>query len=529
MKRAPTHIAAATMLLTSALPVGAVRSAGNAGGFQPYKDASAGFALSKPEGWRVRTQGLNIWVERPDKSELVLTRAFAPAPGQSAVDWLQTLGTQYDKDFPQAALDHAQHVQTATTDDEVIADAHYLGPKGVAKMRVLCRIVNGKGWLYALAAPADRYRAEQPKMLQVAQSVVFMPPQGTGGSGNGSGSGGTMTAAQMKAIERSLHFVTWTEPTEHAYTLSIPHGWKVTSTMHRQGGPMPNFFYAVSSPQEDIGLGYGMPDPLAFTIPNRNMAQVGMREGQNGLLHYMHAPEFNEFFLRRILGGSLSDITIEKSVDDPKAAQQMAAQMQGDHAQHEVSVGMTVFKATETKTGKKIEGAVISNTMTFGMPGSDLVMWYANPQVITIKIGDAQTAAREQKSIVAFMHVGSSFSLTPKWFAQENAEAMRQNNDNFKNMLQRSKDNTNAIAANSRATSDRLMSNFQNHEAAVDESHRGFMNYLSSSTDVVDGAGHTAHVASGASSYYRNDRTGTVVGTNSAYSPGVDFTPMKEY
>lgn len=532
MKRTSIYTAAAIVLLASVLPIGSVRADRNAGGFQPYKDAKAGFALSKPDGWTVRSEALNIWVETPDKSELVLTRAFTPDVGQSAVDWLQTLGTQYDKDFPQAALDHAQHVQTVTTGDEIIADAHYQGPKGPAKMRILCRIVNGKGWLYAFAAPADRYRAEQPKMLQVAQSIAFFAPKAKGAgksSGSNGGGGGTMTAAQMKAVEKSLHFTKWLEPTEHAYTISIPQGWKVTSTMHRSGGPMPNFFYAISSPGEDIGIMKGLPDMISFVELNRMNAQMGMQEGQNGIMHYMHAPEFNEFFLRKVLKDAFSELTIDSSQEDEKAGKQIAAQMANQYTQNEASAGMTTFKATEAKTGKKIEGVLITMTNRTKMNGSDLVTWFALPQMITIKTGDAQTDTRRTKSIIAYLRLNSSFLMTPDWFAKENAEALADSKAKGDAMIENSRRTSSAIAANSRETSDRLMSNFRNHEAAVDEGHRGFMNYLSSSTDVVDGAGHTAHVASGASSYYRNDRTGTVVGTNSAYSPGVDFTPMKEY
>ena len=524
----PSSLGAALSLLFAFSVTPAVAGAGN--GYQPYKDATAGFALAKPDGWNVRNEGLNIWVESPDKSELVLMRAFKPEAGQTTIQYLKALGENFDTMFPQAALDHAQHVQT--NGDEIIADMHYQGPKGPAKARLLCRIVDGKGWLYVFAAPEGRYRAEQPKMLHVAQSVAFFAPRNAGSGGNGgSGSGDTMTAAQMKAVEKSLHFTKWLEPTEHAYTLSIPQGWKVESTMHRSGGPTPNFFYAITSPQEDIGIVWGTPDLLFFTEPSQMTMQMGMPEGKNGLMHYMKVPEFNEFFLRKILGGAWNDLTIESSQEDEKAAQKIAAQMQNQYTDNEASAGFTTFKATEVKTGKKIEGIVISSTIRTKLkisgPGGPLLSWYANPQMITTKAGDAQAEARQKKAIVAFFHTGSSLLETPEWMAQNN-EAVRQDiagksAANIANAQQ----NSARIAANSAATSDRLMSNFHNHEAAMDNIQHGFINYIGNRTDVTNGAGQTYNVGSGSSHYYQGTN-GTIVGTNSAYSPGVDFTPMKE-
>ena len=82
-------------------------------------------------------------------------------------------------------------------------------------MRLLCRIVNRKGLAYVFAAPTERYLAEQPRMLHITQSIVFMAPKSAKPGGNSGGNNGkTLTAAQTKAIERSLRFVTWTEPTE---------------------------------------------------------------------------------------------------------------------------------------------------------------------------------------------------------------------------------------------------------------------------------------------------------------------------
>ena len=63
---------------------------------------------------------------------------------------------------------------------------------------------------------------------------------------------------------------------------------------------------------------------------------------------------------------------------------------------------------------------------------------------------------------------------------------------------------------------------------ADDERQRGFVNYLGDRTDVTNGEGTSYNVQGGSKNYYQNGQTGVIVGTDSAYSPGVDFSPLTE-
>ena len=157
------------------------------------------------------------------------------------------------------------------------------------------------------------------------------------------------------------------------------------------------------------------------------------------------------------------------------------------------------------------------------MQNSDLVTWSPLLQMITVKSGDAQTDERRKKSLAAFLRTGSSFAQTREWTAINNEAVQQDLKSKGDAIIDNSRRQTAIIAANSDDARNRLMSNFHNHEAAMDNVQHHFVNYLSNSTDVTDGAGHTANVGSGYSHYYKNGQTGTVLGTNSAYSPGVDF------
>jgi hypothetical protein len=522
-------LGAGLLLLLSAQLGPAARS--EAAAFQPYKDAKAGFQLSKPEGWQVRTQALNIWVESPDKSELVLTRAFTPKPGQTAADWLQTLGTQYDTDFPQSALDHAQHIQT--NGDEIIADGHYQA-KGEEKMRLLCRIVNGKGLAYVFAAPADRYLAEQPKMLHVAQSIAFFAPRSTAKS-NGSGGSAAFSAAQMKATAGSIHWTTWQDPREHAFSVSVPQGWTTEGGTFREASGSVNFFFTTLSPNKDTFVLVGNPTFLTFTQPSQMSRSFGWEEGTHGVLHYMRSPEFNDMYLNKVGSTLYDNVTIGKGQELEKLSEQLtqqANQVYGGAAT--VSYGVTAFKCTVKATGMACNGMILSTTTRTVSPaaGEPVVGWYADLDLIVTKAGDTKAATRIETATAIFGHLMQTFRTDPTWEAKREQQSRdqisaqgRETLANIAAVGERSRQ----IAANSSAALDAIMGRNNSHVAAGNEQQSAFINYIGDRTNVSDDNGHTDNVGSGYNNYYRNDRTGTILGTDSAYSPGVDFTPMKEY
>ena len=538
------HIAtaAATLLLAGAfLTISAHAAAGGGDGFQPYKDAHAGFVVSKPDGWQVQTQALSIRVECPDKSEMVLTRAFTPEAGQSAGQWLEAQPKYFDALFPQGAIDHAQHVPMQAGSDEVIVDMHYQGPKGAAKARLLCRIVNGKGLLYIFAAPADRYRAEQPKMLRVAQSLVFLVPRHTGKGGGksgteGSGESSALTAQQ--AAERGMHWVTWTDPREHAFHISVPQGWTVQGGTFRADAGHIQMAYTVTSPHQDIVMMVGNPKGFEFSTLTQMNAQSGLHEGQDGILHYMHAPEFNAMYIHQVVGKGLNDLTLGEGQEWKEQSQHEADQLNqhfgpmGENCM--ASVGGTPFQGTDAKTGKKIAGIAISDTSCMASQQSDVATWSAQTKFLATEVGDAEEATRTKTAFTVFWHVQQTFVEDPQWFARQMQSSNDQGNADRERILGQANANIAAagerskqIAANSAAAEDAIMGHNNSHVAAGNTQQSAFANFIGDRTNVTNGAGQKFNVDSGYKNYYQGTN-GDIFGTDSAYSPGVDFTPMTQ-
>jgi len=70
------------------------------GGWQTYKNASLGFAVTRPAGWAVQADSRSILVQSRDHREAVLMEAFTAAPDESAEAHLNRLPEDQAALFP---------------------------------------------------------------------------------------------------------------------------------------------------------------------------------------------------------------------------------------------------------------------------------------------------------------------------------------------------------------------------------------------------------------------------------------------
>ena len=180
-------------------------------------------------------------------------------------------------------------------------------------------------------------------------------------------------------------------------------------------------------------------------------------------------------------------------------------------------------------------GIMLSKTTRTVEPaaGEPVVTWFADYDLVVTKAGDAKEVARVQTAAVILSHMMGTFREEPAWAAQRNQQSMdrikaqgKATMANIAAVGERSKQ----IAASSAAAQDAIMGRYNSsnsHVAAGNAQQSAFVNWLGDRTDVTDSSGNTYNVGSGHSHYYKG-QDGTILGTDSAYSPGVDFTPMTE-
>jgi len=89
----------------------------------------------------------------------------------------------------------------------------------------------------------------------------------------------TAHATPLEASD-TLSFVTWREPNEGAFTLSVPQGWKVSGGVRRRTPVDVRTAVNVVSPDGTIRLFIGDYDVPPAREPDQLTRTAGMREGQ---------------------------------------------------------------------------------------------------------------------------------------------------------------------------------------------------------------------------------------------------------
>ena len=286
--------------------------------------------------------------------------------------------------------------------------------------------------------------------------------------------------------------------------------------------------------------------PTAFQTLNATEESIGMRDGTGGLLHYMPAPEFNHWYLDSFVTGIVNDLTIGADHPLPEISRQQTAAAQrqfGGRMQVEASVGVTEFSGRSKIDGKPVTGIIIGSTqrLSSNLGGMESTTWSGSP--ILLGCTDDANKSRSQQTVMAvFTHLVQTLRMDPRWLARRSQELARDGENIGRNgqqtlhntqvanqeRLRQSAERSQQIARDSDAARSASMGAYWGHVNADNERQRGFINYLGDRTDVTDGSGTSYNVQGGSKHYYHNGQTGTVLGTDSAYSPGVDWTPLTE-
>lgn len=494
-----------------------------ASGYQTFRDPQKGFSLERPAGWAVRADDHTIVVQSPDQTQTMLAELFAAGNEESAEAYLRKLPQRRAGLFPGARL---TNLKPAGASGDISGTLSYQTQNGPGAGRVLCSVVNGKGMLYVLSAPAKIFPAKQATLVHVVRSLRFGLPKANAASG-----GKASMEAQVKAAQKSMKFVTWADPREHAFTIQTPKGWKMEGgTFRGEGVGIARQTYEATSPDESISIvAYDPRVPVSFMAPSQLTAQVGMAEGTANILHYMPATEFNHWYLERLLSEQMENIQVQKDQSLPAASRrqtQAMRQLMGALGDIDVNVGLTEFSGQSRETGKKITGVVISSTQRTISNGVNGVTtsWFGLPCVIACVDVPGQTK-NQITAMAAFLRMQQSFQMDLNWQKQRTAELGAITRGTIASAKQRSE----MLAQQNKAQSDALMDSYWARDRASDENQRHFINYIADKTDVTDNAGFAAKVTTGSNHYYRSTRTGTVIGTNSEITPGIDFTPLSEY
>ncbi|HEY1751885.1 MAG TPA: hypothetical protein VGG29_11505 [Caulobacteraceae bacterium] len=217
---------------------------------------------------------------------------------------------------------------------------------------------------------------------------------------------------------------TFTDPTEHAFTISAPQGWTVKGGVQRAGGQAKPWVTA-TSPDGATTIAIGDPSIPTFLLPG----PLSARGGQSPVEPYESAVQFAGEYAQHAYGSTCAGLTPAGSRAEPALAQQAVAT--GDQAASAMGVaplpasnydaGSATFSCQSNGVADTV--GVIDVTSVYrlqngGFWNVSLVAAYRTP-----------TASKAQTDQMA-RAMRQSYKANPQWQAQQLAGAKQQQSAN---------------------------------------------------------------------------------------------------
>jgi hypothetical protein len=149
-----------------------------------------------------------------------------------------------------------------------------------------------------------------------------------GGAPGSAAPAAARTAAPVAPL-KVTGYESFTEPSEHAFTIEVPRGWAVLGSLMRRGALQLSPFVRTLSPDKMTYLMVGEPTLLTYTPPNATTLRLGWREGSlhNGglggttmLLRYVPGAQFARLYGQTALAGLCPQMHFEGTQERPDFA-----------------------------------------------------------------------------------------------------------------------------------------------------------------------------------------------------------------
>ncbi|HEY0078876.1 MAG TPA: hypothetical protein VGB73_09550 [Pyrinomonadaceae bacterium] len=469
---------------------------GGSQGWMRHQDPS-GFELEIPRGWRVIAGQGRIAAEGPNMERVFIMplQIEGQLDGRRAQGVLMGLSSQlWPRQkwvMPRSGWQFGTNgVRAVGLDDSTLRETTALWwantPRGATV------------FFYAVAGQPASYQSLEPVFARVLGSfrVTHVNQQQAGAMG-----GGDPLA--------SMQFQRWVDPTENAFSIEAPAGWRVSGGIKRERMIGRRSEFVAQSPDGQVTVRSGDVNvPDTYIEPSQTIMSLGYREGQmySGgipIYRFMPAVVFATNYVQMNVGRNCGNLQWLAQRDRPDYVQQLARQgflVQGNH----YTAGEVAF--TCQAGGQPYVGYLFVET--YAAPDMGVAtMWY-----LKAIYGFLASANRAKEGDAVLQRAIGSFQLNPQWWAAQRqgeartAEDLRRYNE-FSYNLQKQMQNERW------ASWDRIAE------------QRG--DVLSGQTRVVDPQTGQAYKAQSGSNYYWIDPTRNVIaGTNLPYQPTWDFREM---
>jgi len=487
---------------------------------------SDGYSLKYPSGWTVNQDSKSgrLEINSPGKCKLSIFPFFLPSRSIN-INQAQGLFAAILKQYGSG---------TSWSQPELVAGALRASSmannvNSVAGLALSSMNGGTAGRLIIFHVPNDaNAQSELASLAGILQSFTI-----TGGVPSGAGAeANTASNTAMAENMAPIQYTKFVDPKEGAFSLDVPAGWSVEGGMERPMSVDLRPWVKAVAPGQKMMIFIGDASIKPRYLPSKTLSWTGFHPGSdyspgNGLqtkvLYYQKADKFIQDYARSRLGKQCDTLELETIKHLPD----LALAING-------TAGVVASDAATAKynfSSKGVQGVAYFLAAT--KAGKE--MWW-----VSLCSGLLADGSCEKQALEVFTRMYQSWEFNPQWNQAQGRENVRFAQSAIARdraiRAQLTRDfNARMAAMDARhnAYMDRMRSMDASHERYMnsmrssDRAHSDFINYIRDEDTLMDpGTGTQYQVEFGPKYHWVNDTGNTVLSTDSAWSPGVDWTEL---
>lgn len=431
-----------------------------------------GFAVKMPKGWKVNVNNWGLIQIGPDPAKtdtqavFALTMVYPQAKTKEEV--LADVKNNFVKSFSNFQISGQKNIDKYSS---LICQIKYTGSDMAGVLNI-----NGSGQNYfvsGFAAPSAQLKDSMPNLMQTLASFNY--------------------DAKLKnpdKVSNLIKMVAWKDPSEGAFTVDVPSGWKIDGGVVR---PYIDAALKIAATSGDRGIQIANPYPPIYTVPNQVLAFAGFTEGS----HYNPS------------GGVSEDMIVmsEKSAQDYiKTILAPGLNLKVDSVKSRADLAAKIPKPSYVTQTTAAEGTLSGDGKTHKIIVVEQGISLAGTSLWTAGVAHywAPTDAISQVEQIATA-MDKSFKLDPAWVKNEQAQVAKRSQ---------------IISQSASEISDIISSTFEYRSSSQDEMADKWSDAILGVQDVYDPSTGENYTVPNTSKYYWTDGLNTVVGTDIHDNPG---------
>lgn len=312
---------------------------------------------------------------------------------------------------------------------------------------------------------------------------------------------------QMAGGIGPITYTQFVDPDQNSFAVEVPAGWTNTGGMVRPIAIDARPWAKTVSPDSSITAFLGDPQIGPCSIPSALNYKLGARLGQTtttsyGLktvwLNYQTAPVFLKKYGHMILSKFATDISEQGVEEYPDLARSYNKNCTASSA--------ASMKFTAMYQGVPVVAYFLASTKSLVAYGTG--MWW-----VTLLGGVVTSADKEAPGVEVFLHMLKSFQYNSQWSS---------------NAIKAAGDTSNIVTNASNSIFNTISNSYWARQAVQDRAARNFSNYIRGTQDLQDPQTGTNYNVEYGPKYHWINSGGTILGTDSTETPGVDWRQMTE-